>query len=30
MLLRYLEKYFERYPIEKKNKNEAIAAPMPK
>ena len=29
-LLRYLEKYFERYPSIKKNNNEEIAAPAPK
>ena len=27
---KYLEKYFDKYPIEKKNKKEAIVAPIPK
>ena len=26
----YLDKYFERYPIKKKNKKDAIDAPTPK
>ena len=29
-LLIYLEKYFDKYPIVKKNKNELIEAPKPK
>ena len=27
---KYLEKYWDRYPIEKKNKKEASVAPIPK
>ena len=30
LLLAYIEKYLERYPIIKKNKKEAIDAPIPK
>ena len=30
LLFKYLEKYCDKYPIEKKNKKEAIVAPIPK
>ena len=30
LLFKYLEKYWDKYPIEKKNKKDAAAAPIPK
>ena len=30
LLSKNLEKYWDRYPIEKKNKKEAVVAPIPK
>ena len=30
LLFKYLAKYWDKYPIEKKNKKEAIVAPIPK
>ena len=29
LLFKYLEKYWDRYPMEKKNKKDAIVAPIP-
>ena len=29
-MFKYLEKYWDRYPIEKKNKKDANVAPIPK
>ena len=29
LLFKYLEKYWDRYPMEKKNKKDAIVAPTP-